>query len=98
LKPGLKYYFLIPSENYINVETIDKQYTMLANFITSEIQGTQVTCEEILQAIMDVEQGKMDEYDTDYGNACRAEIIKGRVSIDDIYDEVKICCNGSAKK
>ena len=64
----------------------DKPLYLLSCYISSEVQQSKQYCIEQLQIINDIKSGKLEEYDTDYGNECRAVIRKDGVTIDLYHD------------
>ena len=84
MKQKMKFYYL--GDNKIPyIKPISDKLLMLFYYITDGVLGIKGT-KEVLEIIKDIESGSLEEYDTDYGNECRAVIRKDGVSIDLYHD------------
>ena len=85
MKKKLQYYF-DKNLNRALIHSFDDSLILILYYIVGEIQENKSSCKDELEIIEGIESGKLEEYDTDYGNECRAVIRKDGVTIDLYHD------------
>ncbi|MDF2378598.1 MAG: hypothetical protein P1V18_00030 [Candidatus Gracilibacteria bacterium] len=91
----MKIFYIKNKEFGLHTRTEDQKFYLIGSYLESDIQGDEISCQEIITYLEEVKSGKREEFDTD-GNAHILTINNKAAYIQNMYTDdpvEEVTCN-----